>query len=175
MFYRVRNFFIILILIVAAFIVQYTIIARIPVLGCAPNLLLILTFMYGYSRGKTAGMLVGFFAGLVADVFFCEVLGFHALIFLLIGYVNGRWNKYFYSNVIYIPLILLLCSDAFYSFAYYICWYVLRGRLAIGYCLTHIILPELLMTFVAGLLLFKPLKFLNSKMYMYYDNEESEE
>ena len=89
MFYRVRNFFIILILIVAAFIVQYTIIARIPFLGCAPNLLLILTFMYGYSRGKTAGMLVGFFAGLVADVFFCEVLGFHALIFLLQSFVRS--------------------------------------------------------------------------------------
>ena len=175
MFYRIRNGIIIFILILAAFILQYTVIARIPVLGCAPNLLLLLTFMFGYARGKNAGMLVGFFAGLLVDIFFCSVIGFHALIYLIIGFVNGRWNKYFYSNVLYIPLVLLLCSDIFYCIAYFFFFYVLKGTFAFGYVLVHIMAPELLLTFIAGLILFKPLKFMIGKMYMYYDDEEREE
>ncbi|MCF0142085.1 MAG: rod shape-determining protein MreD, partial [Parasporobacterium sp.] len=75
MFYRIRNFFIILLLVIAAALLQYTVIPRIPFLGVGPNIMLIIVVAFAYARGKNGGMLVGFMAGLFMDVFFCEVIG----------------------------------------------------------------------------------------------------
>ena len=162
--YRLRNIFIFILLVLAAFLLQGTVFSRIPVLQCAPNILLVLTFVFGYCRGKISGMLVGFFGGLLMDTFFCDVIGYHALVLLVIGFISGIWNTWFYSDDLYVPLLLLILSDLFYCIQYYLFWYLLRARFEFGYVLLHIILPEFILTFLAGALLYKPLSLLLERL-----------
>ncbi len=162
--YKIRNFIIAAILVIAAFIMQNTIISRIPGLGCSPNIILVIAFVYGYRNGSIPGMLIGFLGGLITDVFFCDYIGYNALVLLIIGFISGIWNTYFYSDDLYIPLLLLIGSDLLTCLINYVFWYVLRARFEFVYYLVHNILPEFLMTFIVGVILYKPLTALLERL-----------
>ena len=65
--YRVRNFSVIFIILLAAWLVQFVLFIKIPLVTCSPNLMLIITFVFGYVGGKNTGMITGFFAGLMIN------------------------------------------------------------------------------------------------------------
>lgn len=172
MLYRIRNFFIIAVMLILAYLIQYSVISNLSFLGTAPNLMLIITATYGYSRGKNAGMIIGFFSGLIVDVFFCEVIGYNALMLVTVGFLSALWRRKYYSDTLVIPLVIITLSDLGYNLVYYFVWFILRSQFYFGYSFVHIILPNLLLTFVFGLALYKPILFLNNKLYMHYETEQ---
>ena len=80
-----------------------------------------------YAREKE-GMFVGFLSGLLVDIFFNELIGFYALIFMVIGYVNGFFKRIFYAEDIKLPLILIAASDFIYAHIVYIFLFIVRSR-----------------------------------------------
>ena len=80
-------------LILGAFLLQNNVFAVSSLISATPNLLLILTFSTGFVRGKKEGMLAGFFCGLLMDMAYSEMVGYYALIYLCIGYVNGSISQ----------------------------------------------------------------------------------
>ena len=56
------------VMILAAFLLQTTVFQSIKLAGAVPNLLLVLTITYGYLRGRTSGLVIGFFSGLLLDL-----------------------------------------------------------------------------------------------------------
>ena len=174
MLYRIRNACLILVMLLASFLLQYSVIARFSFLRCAPNLMLILTFFFAYVRGKNSGMLVGFFAGLMIDIFYCDVIGYNMLVLVIIGLICGSLGKIFYADNIFTPMLILMLSALAYDICYYFVWFILQSTFAFGYILLHTIIPELLLTFVAGVILIKPLTFIVKKMYSYCDNDAQE-
>ena len=166
MFYRIRNFFIYAIILILAFVLQSSVFSRIPLFGTAPNIVLVLTFIFGYCNSKISGMLVGMFGGLMIDVFFCDVIGYNALVLLLIGYFSGVWDSVLFSDGLYVPLILLTLSDLIYCILYFVVWYVLKARFDFSYYLLQVLLPEFLLTFIAGVILYKPLRALINRLHM---------
>ena len=67
-------------LILVTFILQSTVFQSLAIASIAPNLLLILTVSFGFMRGKKEGLFVGFFCGLLIDIFYGNLIGFYALI-----------------------------------------------------------------------------------------------
>ena len=171
MLYRIRNACFIFLMLLCCYLLQYSVIARISFLKCAPNLMLILTFFFAYTRGKNSGMLVGFFAGLMMDIYFCDVIGYNMLVLLIIGLICGMLGKNFYSDNVFTPMLILMLSAFVYDLCYYFFWFMLQSTFAFGYILIHTIIPELLLTFFAGIIMLKPLTFLIGKMYRYCDAE----
>lgn len=164
MLYKIRNFIIHALLLIIAFVLQSSVFSRIPLFGGGPNLVLVLTFIYGYSNSKIAGMMMGLFGGLMIDVFFCDVMGYNALILLIIGFFSGVWDSLFYSDDLYVPLILLTLSDLFYCVMYFVVWYVLRARFNFSFYLLQVLLPEFLLTFISGVILYKPVSALITRL-----------
>jgi len=162
--YKIRNFIIYALLLIVAFVLQSSVLSRIPLFGCAPNIVLVLTFIFGYSNSKIMGMLMGFFGGLMMDVFFCDVIGYNALVLLIIGFFSGVWESWFYSDDLYVPLILLTLSDLGYCVLYFLIWYVLRARFDFSYYLLQVLLPEFLLTFITGVILYKPVSALITRL-----------
>ena len=72
------------------FIVQSSVLKGLSLSGAIPYLLLVLTVSYGYLRGETSAMTVGFFSGLLLDIFGMNVIGLYALIYLYLGYLEVR-------------------------------------------------------------------------------------
>ena len=83
-----------ILMIILAFTVQNCIFPLLPFLSASPNLLLILTFSFGFIHGKEAGMYYGLLSGLLMDLFYSGPFGFYTLIFDDVGYVNGICTRY---------------------------------------------------------------------------------
>ena len=85
-------------IVLAAYLLQCTLFNHLELAGIKPNLILIVTASFGFMRGQKEGMLVGFFAGLITDIQFGTILGFYALLYLVIGFVNGLFEQLYFDE-----------------------------------------------------------------------------
>ena len=159
-----KRFTVSVLFIILCFLLQTTIFQWFDFGGIVPNLMIILTASFGFMRGERTGLLFGFFCGLLVDIFFANVLGLNAMIYMYIGYTNGKFNRVFYPEDIKLPLILILLSDFTYGFIYYFVLFLMRGRFRLGYYFIHIILPEMVYTILITLLLYPLILWLNKKI-----------
>ena len=153
-----------LVLIIVAFTIQNCVFPLIPFLSASPNLLLILTFSFGFMKGQKAGMLYGVLAGVLLDLFYSGPFGFYTLLYINIGYVNGICTKYYYEDYITLPLILSLLNELAYNFYIYVFSFLIRNRLDFFYYFWEIILPETIFTVVATLFLYRSFLFTNRRL-----------
>lgn len=119
-----------------------------------PNLFIILTAASGFMKEENTGLTVGFFCGLLYDVFFGEVIGFHALLLLYVGFLNGKFSRAFYPEDMKLPLSLIALSDLTYGLVCYVFLFLLWGKLDFPYYFLHVILPEVVVTLTAALLIY---------------------
>jgi len=136
------------------FLLQCTVFRALAFGGIVPNLLIVLTASFGFMRGEKNGLFIGFFSGLLIDIFFGSVIGFYALLYMYIGYANGKFSAIFYPEDIKLPITLILCSDFFYGIICYVILFLLRGKFDFSYYLVHIIFPEMVYTVVVTLFLY---------------------
>ena len=66
-----------IILILLTFVLQTTLMQTFAIASVSPNLPIILTVSFALMRGKREGMFVGAFFGILMDIFYGPVLGFH--------------------------------------------------------------------------------------------------
>jgi rod shape-determining protein MreD len=125
---------------------------------------MMITSAFGFMRGEKEGMVIGFFCGLLQDVFFGELLGFHALIFLYFGYLNGKFSGIFYPEDIKLPIALITVSDLTYGMSYYILLFLLRGRFEFTYYFSRIIFPEVVYTILVTMLFYPLILKINQKL-----------
>ena len=77
------------IIIAICFLLQTTLFQALSFASISPNLLIIVVSSFGFMRGKKEGMYIGFACGLLLDIFGSGILGFYALLYMYIGYING--------------------------------------------------------------------------------------
>lgn len=136
-----------------------------------PNLLLILVVSTAYMRGRTSGLLAGFFSGLLIDIMFGSLFGLYALFLMLIGYLAGYTNKIYSKDDYALPLILIAIASFVYQFLYYVFEFLLRGKLDFLFYLRRIIIPEIIYTVAVATIVYKLLHIINNRL----DRNENEE
>lgn len=146
------------------FLLQCTVFQSLSFGGIIPNLMIIVTASYGFMRGRKSGLLVGFFSGLLMDIFFGSLIGFYAMLYMYIGYLNGIFSKIFYPEDIKLPMILILISDLAYSLSCYVLLFLLNGRFDFPYYFMNIILPEMVYTIVITCGLYPLLLFVERRL-----------
>lgn len=151
-------------LIIICFLLQCTVFRALAFGGIVPNLMMILTASFGFMHGKKSGLLIGFFSGLLIDIFFGEAIGFYALLYMYIGYTNGKFNRIFYPEDIKLPIALIIGSDLFYGLCCYILMFLMRARFHIGYYFLNIILPEIVYTIVMTIFVYPLVLWINKKL-----------
>ena len=151
------------VLILSAFMLQNNFFAAIHWIDCTPNLLLILTFAFGFIRGKKEGMLIGLSCGILSDFFFGTNLGFYGIIYLSIGYFNGLLGELFYTEFLNMPVLLCFISDLLFSLYVYVFSFLLKGASNFGHYLTRVILPEIVYTVIITLISYNFLRWLDRK------------
>ena len=153
-----------LLFIFICFLLQCTVFHALAFGRIVPNLLIVLTSSFGFMRGEKSGLLIGFLGGLLTDIFFGGVIGFYAILYMYIGYINGKFTPIFYPEDIKLPITLILCSDFFYGIVCYVILFLLRGRFDFGYYMRNIILPEIVYTIVVTLFLYPIILWVNKKL-----------
>lgn len=152
------------VMILFCFLLQTTVFRSLAFAGIVPNLLIVLTSAFGFMRGEKEGLWVGFFAGLLCDIFFGDILGFHALVYMYIGFLNGKFCKIFYPEDIKLPIALITVSDLSYGMICYVLLFLLRGRLDFLFYLKAVILPEVVYTIVVTCLLYPLVLSVNNRL-----------
>ena len=130
----------------------------------SPNLLIIAVSSFGFMRGRKEGMWVGFFCGLLIDIFFGNLIGIYALIYMYIGFINGFFQKRFYPDDIKLPMLLIGGSDLVCNSFVYFFMFLLNGRFQFLYYLKAIIIPELVYTMVISIFLYLLFLKINQKL-----------
>ena len=141
--------------IIICFLLQSSVFPHLELAGVVPDILMILVIATAYTQGILPGMFTGLFAGLLVDLFFGDVVGICALLYMVIGYLNGYSNNIYDRDDYTIPMILIALSEFVYCFFYYIFEFLLRGRLHLGFYAYRIMLPKVIYTVLIGVVLFK--------------------
>ncbi|MBQ8946895.1 MAG: rod shape-determining protein MreD [Lachnospiraceae bacterium] len=136
------------------FILQSTVLSNMNIGNTVPNLLIILTACFGFMEGEMFGLLVGFFCGALMDIFFSTFNGFYALIFMYLGYLNGKFCNIFFPEDIKLPLGLIISTDLLYGLSCYVFLFLLRGRFDFAFYFSHIIFPEVIATVIITLFVY---------------------
>lgn len=157
---KVITFFIILI----SFLLQSTLFVKLKFGAVSPNLMLVVTSSFGFMRGRKSGMAVGAISGLLVDIFWGQLLGFHTLLYTMIGYLNGSFERLFYDEDVKLPIVLISASEFLYGICIYVFVYMLQGDFAFGTYLFNIIIPELVYTILVTLILYQVILHINRKL-----------
>lgn len=148
-------------LIILCFILQSTVFQAVALAGIVPNLLLIVTSSLGFMRGEKEGMAVGFFCGLLNDIFFGQLFGFYSLLYLFLGYGSGLFHRMFYDEDIKLPMIWIALSELVYGLGVYFFLFLMRSKFHFGFYFLHIILPELIYTVVITIVFYRMIRSFN--------------
>ena len=148
--------------VIICFLLQSTVFHSLSLGGIIPNLMIILTASYGFMRGRKSGLLIGFFSGLLMDIFFSDILGFYALLYMYIGYLNGVFKKMFYPEDIKLPIALIVGSDFLYNILIYLLTFLLNGRFQFLYYFFNIMIPEMVYTIIVTCIFYPLLLFSES-------------
>ena len=146
------------------FIIQSTVLQLAEIRGVIPNTMIIIVVSYALLRGQTAGMITGFAAGFIYDIFFGSSLGFYALMGLLIGYFCGICHKNFYRENFVLPVTLSALSCFVEGVIIYITGFFLKNKYNVFYFLFNAIIPQAVYTGVVAVLVYKLLYGINNRV-----------
>ncbi|MEW9124214.1 MAG: rod shape-determining protein MreD [Thermotaleaceae bacterium] len=100
-------------ILIVNFLLHSTVLQHFRIFGIIPNTTLILVVHFSMLWGKNRGALIGFFAGLLQDIFLGNLFGANILIYMLLGYNLGMLEKTIFKDNPLTPLIFL--TDVYLS------------------------------------------------------------
>ena len=108
--------------VIIAYILQTTIIQNFNIAGIYPNLVLVVTCCVAFLFGSTSGSVVGFFIGILCDLYWGRTVGLYAIIGMYLGLIVGQFNKKFFKDnylivCVLIVLATLICETIIYIFS----------------------------------------------------------
>lgn len=155
---------IVAIIIIVCYLLQSTLFQVLSFATISPNLLIVVTSAFGFMRGQKEGIWIGLFCGLCMDIFYGSTLGFYALVYMYIGFLNGYFRKLFYPEDIKLPMLLIGGSDLVYNLAIYFFLFLFRNRYEFGFYFMNIIVPELVYTMLVTIVLYMILLKINQRL-----------
>ena len=151
-------------IIAVCYLLQSTVFQALSFASISPNLMIVVVSAFGFMRGKKEGLWIGFFTGLLLDIFTGSILGFYALLYMYVWYFNGFFRKMFYPEDIKLPMLLIAVSDFSCSLIIYFLLFLFRGKFDILYYLLNIMIPELVYTMVVTIFLYFIILKINQKL-----------
>ncbi len=145
-------------------VLQSTVFQYLSILSIKPNSAILIIVSYAILRGDIEGSILGFFCGLLQDIFFGRMLGFYALLGMLVGFFCGKPFKDYYRENLLMPLALVALSSFLYEFAFYFISFLFRGKLDLPYYMGKIIIPQTLYSTLLSIPAYKLLYWMNEKI-----------
>jgi rod shape-determining protein MreD len=105
---RKQNPFIYGVILIAVAVLQNTVLTPLQISQVRPDFTFLLLLFFAHQLGSMEGMLIGFFAGITMDLLGIAPLGFHSLIYTVIGHVFGLTRGKMYVDAITMPVIFAI-------------------------------------------------------------------
>ena len=160
-------------IIAVCYLLQSTVFQALSFASISPNLMIVVVSAFGFMRGKKEGLWIGFFTGLLLDIFTGSILGFYALLYMYVGYFNGFFRKMFYPEDLKLPMLLIAGSDLGCNLLIYFFLFLFRNRYHFQYYLWNIMLPELVYTMLITIFLYVIILKVNQRLETLEKRSES--
>jgi rod shape-determining protein MreD len=135
----------------AAVLLQTTIAPNIRILGANPDFALIIVVCVALLRGAEVGAVFGFLTGSLVAVVLMEPLGLGAFIFVLVGYLVGRYAETADLSAGFAPLVSAFGATLIASVLYALAQSLLDRQVPFGFFAVHVLVPSLVLnTLLAG-------------------------
>lgn len=108
-------------IITASVVLQSTVVSFFQVGNARPDLLLMVTVSAALISGRTSGVSVGFFSGLLWDLLTAQFFGLYTLAKLITGYTVGSFEKKVFKDNPLLPLVAIFLATIFHEIILYIC------------------------------------------------------
>lgn len=102
-----RRTLLLAVVVLSALLLQTTVFADIRLLGARPELMYLLTIVFAFLEGPSAGAVTGFVSGMAEDFLLDQPKGITALSLTLLGYAVGTIRTYVVSPSSIFPVILV--------------------------------------------------------------------
>ena len=109
------------ILLLAALVLQSTVLEQVTFLGVTPQLALIVVVSLAYLSGPQIGVVTGFAAGLLLDLQLPEqgaIIGITPLLYVLLAYGVGAMRQYSLSESVWAPVFTVTIVSAISELSY---------------------------------------------------------
>ncbi len=135
-------------------ILQSTIFQYIRIADISPNILVMIVVSFALLRGSKEGAMIGALGGLLYDITFSMTFWSATISYAVLGYLCGKLNPFCYRENFILPFSCTIFGSLFISFVNML-GFILRGKLAVGFYLRTIIIPELIYTMMLTLIVYQ--------------------
>jgi len=142
-------------------ILQSTLFQHFEILNMLPNTALLIVVSYAILRGDVEGAIVGFFAGLLQDLFFAQYIGFYAMCGAVTGYLCGKPFKDFFRENYLMPVILVVAAMFANEIVFYVFHFLLFGQTDFWYYFHKLMLPATVYTLFLSIPVYRVVYGLN--------------
>ncbi len=129
-----------------------------------PNTMLVIVLSYAIARGDIEGALFGFVNGLLFDIFVGRVIGFYALLALVVCYIAAKPFKELSPNNFIIPCSMIFLMSIVYDLLFYVIAFLFRGRTDLLAYFLDIILPDAVFNALISIAIYPMIFFLNKRL-----------
>jgi len=145
-------------------ILQSTLFQHFEILNMLPNTALLIVVSYAILRGDIEGAIVGFFAGLLQDLFFAQYIGFYAMCGAVTGYLCGKPFKDFFRENYLMPVILVVAAMFANEIVFYVFHFLLFGQTDFWYYFHKLMLPATVYTLFLSIPVYRVVYGLNERL-----------
>ena len=126
-----RRTLLLVVVVVSALLLQTTVFSDIRLLGARPELMYLLTIVFAFLDGPSAGAVAGFAGGMAEDFLLDQPKGMTALTLTLLGYAVGMVRQYVVSPSPLFP-VFVVAGGTFAGVLFYGALSFLLGQLDVS-------------------------------------------
>ena len=130
---------------VVATLLQTTVAPNIRVLGANPDFALIIVVCVALLKGSEIGAVFGFLTGTLVAIALMEPLGLSAFVFVLIGFLAGRYAETADLSAGYAPLVSAFAATLLANVLLAMAQYLLARQVPLGFFLGRVLVPSLIL------------------------------
>lgn len=157
---------VIALILLANLIIQSSVFPFLRISSVGPDTLLALVVSFALQGGNPAGVLVGFFGGLIQDLIFGGNIGLGALQYMVVGYLIGAWYGILYVDKIFVPILTLIIASVLKQGIMFGYNFFIQSGIPLNQALTQIVLPEAIYTLILMPLIYSYISSLYRHKFM---------
>lgn len=105
---------------IAAFLLQCTVFNTVAVFGITPNVMLMMTVVYSFFFKRMDGLVISVVFGVLQDMLFGQIIGISALIYLALGILLKSMRSVVFKDNRILLLFVVIFSTVFYTLEYWL-------------------------------------------------------
>lgn len=160
------RFYITTLIILINIILQSTFLQHFKIFGIIPNTSLIIVISFALIWGNKNGALIGLGVGLMQDILGGTFLGLNAVIYLLVGYNLGIFQRILFKDSYLTPILFAGVSTVLYYFMLYFICIITGIDIQFGNIIKSVLPIEVIYNSIMAVIIYRIIYYITNKPFM---------